>query len=465
MTTRKIFPINEITDSVEMLSEEPSKAMSALPWILMLMIVSFVGWSFIGEIEDYTKATGIVRPIDDVTTVTNTYSGRIDKLLIKEGDYVNKGDLLISFNTEEYNQQLSLLSEQKERIKQENEALSAYYTLIENNKELFSMIEYDDEYNRKWSAFSIKVSDIKKQYTNIDNGIVQITVNNVFSNLEQLITDKTNYHCLERSVITGTSMFDERSSYSFDYDDFCKQVEVYAKRIEIKRNEYNTAKAIYDAGGLSLSELNSISDELNTLIADNEIYKNQFITKININIENTDKKFLELATSINEMIRTNALSLDDIDKQIEQINMSIEESNIYAGSSGTINMNIDLAVSDYVQGGTQIASIVPAINNERKISIYIPSSDIGEITEGSLMRIRFAAFPYQQYGEYEGKLLTISSDVRNVEGIGNYYAAECILTSSVDLDLMAGMECEARIVTRKRKIIYWILDKLDFIDK
>ncbi len=465
MKIEKLPTINELTDSIEMLNEGPSKAISMLPWILVFLIGTFVGWCFIGETEDYTKATGIVRPIEDITTVSNTFSGRVDVLQIKEGDYVNKGDLLISFDTEEYNQQRSMLDGQKKRIQYENEALLAYYSLIDENKTLFSGKEFDDEYNIKWEAFLHKIYDIKETYTNINNDIVQITVKNIFSNLEQLFEDKSNYNALEKSIITNTSMFNERSSYSLDFDDFCKQVDVYTKRIERKRNEYNTAKAIYDAGGLSLYELNSISDELNALIADYEIYKNQFIAKINTNIENTDKKILELATSINDMIRTNALSIDDIDKQIEQINMSIEESNIYAGSSGTINMNTDLALSDYVQGGTQIASIVPAVNKERKISIYIPSSDIGEISEGSLMHIRFAAFPYQQYGEYEGKILTISSDVRNIEGIGNYYAAECVLTSQVDLDLMAGMECEARIVTRKRKIIYWILDKLDFIDK
>ena len=38
------------------------------------------------------------------------------------------------------------------------------------------------------------------------------------------------------------------------------------------------------------------------------------------------------------------------------------------------------------------------------------------------------------------------------------------LVAGKGIELVSGMECEARVVTKQRKIIYWLLEKLDFID-
>ena len=120
MTKEIILPMNEITDSVEMLHEKPNKGMPIFTWILVLLLAVALTWCCIGEIDYFIKASGIVRPGENVSTISSLMTGRVEALNISEGDYVKKGDLLFKINTTEPEQSLSAYAKEKQRIETEN---------------------------------------------------------------------------------------------------------------------------------------------------------------------------------------------------------------------------------------------------------------------------------------------------------------------------------------------------------
>ena len=61
MTKQIIIPMNEISDSVEMLHEKPNKGMSVFTWILVLLLAAALIWCSIGEIDYFIKASGTVK--------------------------------------------------------------------------------------------------------------------------------------------------------------------------------------------------------------------------------------------------------------------------------------------------------------------------------------------------------------------------------------------------------------------
>ena len=71
-----------------------------------------------------------------------------------------------------------------------------------------------------------------------------------------------------------------------------------------------------------------------------------------------------------------------------------------------------------------------------------------------------------------GTIVKISSDSRTDSKSGtSYYIAECVLDNKeiknkdgVTKQVLTGMECEARVITKQRKIIFWLLEKMNFID-
>jgi hypothetical protein len=98
--------------------------------------------------------------------------------------------------------------------------------------------------------------------------------------------------------------------------------------------------------------------------------------------------------------------------------------------------------------------------------VYIPSSKINEVAVEQEVNVRFTALPYQEYGEFVGTVTKISSDARTTgnENAISYYVGEVSLNlSGTDIELVSGMDCEIHVITKQKKIMTWILEKLDFI--
>ncbi|MBP3360213.1 MAG: biotin/lipoyl-binding protein, partial [Clostridia bacterium] len=120
MTKEIILPMNEITDSIEMLHEKPNKGMPIFTWILVLLLAVTLTWCCIGEIDYFIKASGVVRPGESISTISSLMTGRVEMLNISEGDYVKKGDLLFKLDVAELEQSLSAYEEEKLRFETEN---------------------------------------------------------------------------------------------------------------------------------------------------------------------------------------------------------------------------------------------------------------------------------------------------------------------------------------------------------
>ena len=137
MTKEIILPMNEITDSVEMLHEKPNKGMSVFTWILVLLLAAALTWCCIGEIDYFIKASGVVRPGENISTISSLMTGRVETLNISEGNYVKKGDLLFKIDTTDQEQTLSAYSKEKQRIEAENGYLNRLKESISNGENLF----------------------------------------------------------------------------------------------------------------------------------------------------------------------------------------------------------------------------------------------------------------------------------------------------------------------------------------
>ena len=64
---------------------------------------------------------------------------------------------------------------------------------------------------------------------------------------------------------------------------------------------------------------------------------------------------------------------------LELINNKIESTSIKAQCSGIINLINDINQGDYIQAGTQIASIIPNENTKFKAEIYIENQKLTDI--------------------------------------------------------------------------------------
>ena len=504
MTKEIILPMNEITDSVEMLHEKPNKGMPIFTWILVLLLAVALTWCCIGEIDYFIKASGVVRPGESVSTISSLMTGRVETLNISEGDYVKKGDLLFKLDVADLEQSLAAYEEEKLRFETENLYLKRLEKCILNGENLFDRSNSDESaYYLKYEKYASDLQSLSEQYRNTsadtDNAAdnAAISAESIKSQLAKYREELSGLETLKKSVDANTDMFGGKSGvYALQYADYVSSVTAYDNNIAQKKSEINNAKPLFKAGGISQADYDNICCSFENAEFEKERYISEFRLNLEQSISNAEKNIsdleyslksqnqsysayseishdeqlamenakLEMLTYISDTIKSNEANIISIEKQIADINFNIKNAEVTAPIDGTVNMYTDLSRSDLVQSGQTIATVVPDTDGAYKLTMYLSSADISETEVGQNVRLRFAAYPYQEYGEFSGTVKSISTDVRSSENGMSYYVAEVSIDDTLGLELVSGMECEARVVTKQRKIIYWLLEKLDFID-
>ena len=431
-------------------------------------------------------------------------TGRVETLNISEGDYVKKGDLLFKIDTTDQEQTLSAYSKEKQRIETENLDLKKLEECILSEENLFDISNSDESsYYLKYEKYISDLQSLSEQYKNTsadtDNAAdsAAISAESIKSQLAIYRKELSGLETLKSSVEANSDMFEEKSSvYAMQYADYTAAINAYDVNINQKKSDKENAEPLFKAGGISQSEYDSFCRSLDNAEHEKDKYISEFKLNIEQKIAAADKNIsdleyslksqnqslssyseishdeqlaaenmkLEMLSWIAESIKSNEANIISIEKQIDDIELNIRNAEVIAPIDGTVNMYADLSTADLVQSGQTIATIIPDTKGAYKLTMYLSSADISETEIGQSVRLRFAAYPYQEYGELAGTVKSISTDVRSSENGMSYYVAEVSIDDTLGLELISGMECEARVVTKQRKIIYWLLEKLDFID-
>lgn len=184
-------------------------------------------------------------------------------------------------------------------------------------------------------------------------------------------------------------------------------------------------------------------------------------------IKSFDANFLQTLHAEKEEL---SVSYEKNKQNICRLDSQYEFLSVFAPQSGFVQENSSLNVGDYVEAGKNVLSIVPNDSVNFRVELQASPKDVGKIKLGMQVKYRLSAFPYFEYKGADGKIISIDPDVRSVGDGRNFY---CIYA---DIDrvqfenrhgesfpIRAGLETDARIVTKNNSILYFILKKLDFL--
>ena len=145
--------VKNINDSYEfkpLLSEIEDSPVSPLGrftfWTVTALIIITVLWLVIGKIDIVVNARGIVIPDGEAKIIQPLETGVVKQILVKEGDFVKKGQLLISVDTSTTDAQLKSASKNLEQSKIEAQRLkssgnNSAFSPKTDNKELSEELE------------------------------------------------------------------------------------------------------------------------------------------------------------------------------------------------------------------------------------------------------------------------------------------------------------------------------------
>ncbi len=151
-------------------------------------------------------------------------------------------------------------------------------------------------------------------------------------------------------------------------------------------------------------------------------------------------------------------------EQIRKANLRSDRITLTAPQDAVVLDVKGATIGAVVSQGDALVTLVP-VTDTLEIEAKVPASDVGFLTQGQDVRVKFHAFPFQKHGTAEGRLKWVSEDVftdpENPQA--PYYRTRIELTKTdlrntpSSFRLMPGMTVTAEIEVGDRSILSYLL--------
>ncbi|MUH00272.1 HlyD family efflux transporter periplasmic adaptor subunit [Scytonema sp. UIC 10036] len=152
--------------------------------------------------------------------------------------------------------------------------------------------------------------------------------------------------------------------------------------------------------------------------------------------------------------------------QIKTLQLQLEQRVLRSPIAGRVFQLPIQRAGAVVQPGTMVAEIAP-LNAPLILRAQIATNESGSLQKGLPVKLKFDAYPFQEYGVIEGELVEISPTTTEVETPNGKVAAynlgialkkNCIPKANDCIPLRPGDTATAEVIVRQRRIIDFLLD-------
>lgn len=394
------------------------------PKILMLGGLAFCclfgTWAWFGKVQEVSHAQGRLVPQGEVYKVQPVSQGEIAKILVKEGQHVQAGDVIIKLDSR-------LADAEIDRLQQ---SLSAYRLQLSQSQSLIEQTQLGLATQQ-----AIANAETRAQEATIDR--INVSTQTTQSILNQLQKESSAYEArlsrlkplLEEGVIAKDRIF------------------------EIEQSLQERHRAVLQQQGQlneSLKETDRLQAELSQQKAKgqySQLEAKQRIQQLEMEASQLKAKIAETETLL------------------KAAHTQLEQLYLYAPVSGLVSSLKVQNSGEVAQPGKTVAEIIPE-HAPLILSAILPNDEAGLVQAGMKAQIKFNAFPYQEYGIASGKVISISPDAEIDERMGAVYQVKIALDRKAvshegrRIDLKAGQTAQAEIVTRQRRILDILLDPI-----
>lgn len=402
--------------------------------ILLLTLGSFTLWSYLAPIDSAALAPGYVAVKSHRRTVQHLEGGIVSQLMVRDGDEVKQGDVLLVLDDTQLKAQLEIYRGQY------ISALALEARLIAERDELPKVV-YPEELSDLADPRNVEArhgqDQIFRARKNTHDGEISVLkqrINQLQSKIEGLRAQRSSTQALARSL--AEEIKDLRELLSEGFAD--KQ-----RLRELERNHTNAEGRIA---------------ELTAEIATAEMQ----IGETRLQILQIEKQFHEdIVNKLGEV----QVQLFNLREQLRAGEDRVARTVIRAPVDGMVLGVSVHTIGGVIRPGEPILDIVPH-KEELVIMAQVSPIDIDRVSVGLEAEVRFSAFKQAITPKMYGKVITLSADRLVDEKTGYpYYQAQIELTPESfeklgNLQLVPGMPAEVLINTGERTLVEYLMQPL-----
>lgn len=365
---------------------------------------------------------------------------------------------------------------------------------IAYNNSLLKLQEYKSNY----------ISQIQESITQASNSLsLDSTTDTEKGQIQEKID---NLKLLNESVNENSNSFSNSDSEYYnkfvEYESNVKQLENSIKSqksliaslkkkkefiIDDYNNKLSATKKTLDSGQVDLSKyknksaldiktkLNDVNNDSEKLQLDLEKAKGTpELDDANKNLATNEitKYKMDTLVQLDDSTKENEVKLDELKTNIATLQFNIDKSTVKASIDGVVSVKNDISKGQLLKSGDEILSVIPQDSSQYKVKLYVSNKDIAGMKVGEKVKYHFEALPYKEYGELKGTITDIAEDatVDQKSGLSYYFVESEIENKPLfsykgeQGEIKIGMTCEAQVITKQKKILYYLLEKINLKD-
>jgi hemolysin D len=462
----------------ELLDALPRAWTRGVFYTLIGFVILALPWATFSKIDETGSARGRIEPKGATQKLDSQAGGSVKVVTVKEGDTVKAGEVLLELESDVLQTQLQQTEAKLSGLL--NQRVQLY--VLKNQLQL--TLSTQEQQNQ--SQVLEKLSQVNQAKQNLDAkqsiyNLQKLEKQALVNQAEQQInTSENDQKSAENRLKIDSRQVQRFSQLLKDGAVSATQIDQLTKEKQESNRLYEKAKSDVKQAKLRLTEEKSrYQGTMSQLQAD--------IEQAKLQLQEEQNSYQSLLQTGKLAILKNQQQLKDLESQITGLKSQILQTRSELTSlkiqlqQRIVRSPVDGVIFEFpiskpgavVQPGQRIAQIAPK-NVGFVLKANMPSQDSGFLKVGMPVKIKFDAYPFQEYGIVQGKVNWVSPDSKvqqTPQGNIETYELEISLekqyiqNGNKRIALTAGQTANAEVIIRQRRVIDLVLDPFRKLQK
>ncbi|QAY76356.1 HlyD family type I secretion periplasmic adaptor subunit [Sphingosinicella sp. BN140058] len=393
--------------------------------ILVLLTIAFVAWASLFSIDKVTRGGGRVLPSVQNQVVQHLEGGIAQEILVKEGQRVHKGQVLLRIENAYTGAELE---------NSHTDVIAKKITLARMDAEVAGAGDFVVPEELAAQAPEIAASEVslfhsRRAQRGQQTGIIDEQARARRAEIGSLQARLANLRNEEKLMMVQLDKLERAFA-----EDAISERDVLEKRSALL------------ALRTRIADVQNEIPQSSAALGESAARRNEVWTR---EMEETKERAAQLR-----------LELSKADEQYGAAQDKATREEVRAPMDGIVNKLYIQTVGGVIKAGEPIAEIVP-VDDVVMVEARIAPKDRGEVWPGLPARIKISAYDSSIYGGLEGKVLDVSPDiVQDQKGEVFYRVRLSADTTRWNKPVTPGMTAEVNIRSGKQTILDYILGPL-----
>lgn len=396
--------------------------------LLYAIVISFVlllVWAALAPLDEIARGDGKVIPSQKLQTLQSLDGGLVSDILVREGQIVEAGDVLVRVDPTRF---MASFSESQAQLLSLNAEVTRLEALISGNTPTFS-------------------AEVQQQPELLQQ--------------EQRLYESSLAELAEQQELYANQIRQRQQ----EYNEAAAAVEQHRSTLALTRRELDVTRPLLASG--AVSDIDILRLERDMVRIEGELNRaTATLARSESAIAEARNKQREVRLTLlnrwQAQLAESSAKLQALTQAEQGLADKVAQADIRSPIRGTVQRLHINTVGGVLTPGREVVDIVP-LDDKLVVEARIHPKDIAFIKRGQRATIRFSAYDFSVYGGIIASVSHISADTITDEKDNTYYLVRLTTEHSTlrqELLIIPGMMAQVDIITGKRTVLSYLLKPL-----